>query len=84
MLPEDEQKIRDLLSTAQQRTMDLIQEHMVVILDVARTLISTSSLTGEQVLEICRRHGLEKAKHTTRREIFLDLLKQHGMEMFEL
>ena len=83
MSPEDELKIRDLLSTAQQRTMDLMQEHVEVILDVARTLISTSSMTGEQVLKICHRHGLDRAKHTTRREIFLDLLNQHGMEMFE-
>ena len=79
----DENKIRALLRSAMERSELLVTRETTVILDVARTLLSTSSMSGEAVLEICERHGRKRADRPSRRDMFLRLLGKHGMDMIE-
>lgn len=83
MTPADEKKIRKLLDKARDRSKSLVERHIAAILDIARSLVSTSSLSGDEVMSICRTHGIEIEKMVSRREIFTRLLEKYGMDMIE-
>ena len=72
--------IRNLLEEMKQKAIEFVGKYEVIILELAKSILSKSSIKAEEIVALCEEHDLRHEPEVSKMRVFEGLLEKHGIE----